>query len=1349
MTHFTRRAPYNMKPLISLITAALTLGPSLPALATPSQSPLLNQPESKPRPNIMLTLDDSGSMMYQYMPEKQATVNGVTIPMPDNRKIFLHPDEIRRNIFTDFPGMRGLNTSIDTTFVTASTNPADFANVTAPKYLDQVQMRSPQVNSIYYNPEVRYTPWKTADGQTSFPPADFNKLYLDPLYVDPANQATAKNYSSATVDLGNVIASGSSVAVTKWYCGTTGACDGYKENQTGEKANFNPGFNPAIFYMLTEGTDPSVASNYKLIDLNASASSITYQTAYAKRTDCTIGTATTVCSIAAERQNFANWFMYYRSRLMFARKVIPDTFNAREDVFRVGWATLHAGITKDANGFPSETYDASATSTYLVDGIAAKYVQQGVRGLTAEHKVRMTNWLRNITGYPYTPTKDAVEDVGNYFKNSSTAWFSKPGEQTSDPAPLSCRRTYNIVITDGYYNTDNGNANPVNVGGQDNSSVANKYVAEAPFADNANNTFADLAMKWWLTDLQPSLANDQKALTVDASSKALSAVKGDPATWQHLTQYIIGLGVKPTIEPTDANLELLSRCADVSANSLAAPGSALCWPAATGTGVVDDLWHGAVNSRGQFFPVRDPNSLENALQSILQLSSGLVAKEAGSATSIATLSAGNVKFVPQYSPVSWIGDILAYQLNVQGTVEPTSNGIKDLEGNDSGALWSAAAKRPAPDDRNIYTWSRADANTASNANPGSAVPFKAKAASTSTSSSSAAGELSDYTLGLIGTDANDVIEYIRGKDVKPAFKPHPGKLPDFVNSIPLYVGVGASQGYESLSVSASTSTSSTPATNGYTTYLKSKADRTKGVLFAGGNGGMLHAFDTSDGTEVFGYVPEAGLGKLSIIAQPEYGSSANYHQYFVDGLLTQSDAYIATSSAPAAWHNVVVGTMGAGGKALFALDVPIATPTALAAGSVLWEASGDDMGHITSEPQIGPLAQTSGAPAWKVFTGNGLESATNKPLLLTLDVATGALSTASVSTSPTDTSHTGAGLGGVALVRNKQGLVLAAYAGDSQGNLWRFEANSAGELEVGYGGTPLFTAVDGNGAAQPISAAPVVLSHPNGGQMVVFNTGQLVYDADRSSTQTQTIYGIWDKKAVDTSTSALTPPTINRDGNLVAQTVESVKMESQQSTSTTPTPATTSDANSAPEPAATTTTRTFYKLSNTPITWSASTYGWRLDMKMPDLSGTETSTTAAAASSFSFPKGIYAPQRLGQSVLIAAVKPGSTEESCKGSKAAGYGFLIKALSGAQSKLPALDANGNGTFDDDAAYGAFLSDDAGSMRIITAEGTSTKGPITECAKGSLQSASSGVLGRDCNALKIKDRIWRQLVNPPQP
>jgi type IV pilus assembly protein PilY1 len=863
MTHFSRRAPYNMKPLISLITAALTLGPSLPALAAPSQAPLLNQPESKPHPNIMLTLDDSGSMMYQYMPEKQATVNGYTIPMPDNRKIFLHPEEIRRNIFTDDPGWRGPknNTSSDTTFVTASTNPADFANVTAPRYIDQVQMRSPQVNSIYYNPEVRYTPWKTADGKTSFPQADFNKLYLDPLFVDPANQATAKNYSSAAVDLGNVIASGSSVNITKWYCGTTPSeCDFFwgKENQTGEKAAFNPGFNPAIFYLLSEGKDPGVASNYRLVDLNASASSITYQTAFTKRTDCTIGTATTICAMATERQNFANWFMYYRSRLMFAGKVIPDTFNAREDVFRVGWATLHAGITKDANGFPSESYDA--TKTYTVDGISTKFVQQGVRGLTTAHKELMTNWLRNITGYPYTPTKEAVEDVGTYFKNSSTAWFGNPGEQKSDPAPLSCRRAYNIVITDGYYNNDPANAKPANVGGQDNTSTANKYVAEAPFADNADSTFADVAMKWWLTDLQPTLLNDQTPIAVDANSKILSAVKSDPATWQHLTQYIIGLGVKPSIEPTDANLELLSRCPTVTANSLTAPADAsnyLCWPGASGSGVVDDLWHGAVNSRGQFFAVRDPNSLENALQSILQLSSQLVAKEAGSATSIATLSADNVKFVPQYTPVSWVGDITAYYLNASGNV--------------TGTKWIATDNRPAPDDRNIYTWSRTGANTASNANPGSAVPFKAKTASTSTSSSSAASELSDYTLGLIGTDANDVIEYIRGKDVKPAFKPHPGKLPDFVNSIPLYVGVGTSLGYETLSVSASTSTgtSSTPASNGYATYLKSKSDRTKGVLFAGGNGGMLHAFDTSDGTEVFGYVPEAGLGKLSIIAQPE------------------------------------------------------------------------------------------------------------------------------------------------------------------------------------------------------------------------------------------------------------------------------------------------------------------------------------------------------------------------------------------------------------------------------------------------------------------------------------------------
>ncbi len=70
----------------------------------------------------------------------------------------------------------------------------------------------------------------------------------------------------------------------------------------------------------------------------------------------------------------------------------------------------------------------------------------------------------------------------------------------------------------------------------------------------------------------------------------------DPATWPHVVQYMIALGINGKLNfPTDY--------AALRAGSLA-------WPTPSQTGNsnpenLDDTWHAAVNSRGQYFSARD------------------------------------------------------------------------------------------------------------------------------------------------------------------------------------------------------------------------------------------------------------------------------------------------------------------------------------------------------------------------------------------------------------------------------------------------------------------------------------------------------------------------------------------------------------------------------------------------------------------------------------------------------------------------------------------------------------------------------------------------------------------------
>jgi Tfp pilus tip-associated adhesin PilY1 len=254
-----------------------------------------------------------------------------------------------------------------------------------------------------------------------------------------------------------------------------------------------------------------------------------------------------------------------------------------------------------------------------------------------------------------------------------------------------------------------------------------------------------------------------------------------------------------------------------------------------------------------------------------------------------------------------------------------------------------------------------------------------------------------------------------------------------------------------------------------------------------------------------------------------------------------------------------------------------------------------------------------------------------------------------------------------------------------------------------------------------------------GGQVVVANTGRLLYDkvsstnlGDAGSTQTQTVYGIWDRTGFDQLSTTLVPAfslTPDDRNKLQAQGITGISSLS-------------------------TTTSTFYDLSTNSVSWGASTggEGWRLDLKVPD--------TSSSTTTYSYPKAIYPPQKLGNGVLVSAVKPGAIEESCSGTQAIGYGFFIKALTGARSTRASIDANGNGQFDDsEIAVGGFSTPGGGPGRVLTGSIASSDGSTTknDCLTGSDQLADSAKGLRACDdpSKRIKDRIWRQLLNPPKP
>lgn len=276
------------------------------------------------------------------------------------------------------------------------------------------------------------------------------------------------------------------------------------------------------------------------------------------------------------------------------------------------------------------------------------------------------------------------------------------------------------------------------------------------------------------------------------------------------------------------------------------------------------------------------------------------------------------------------------------------------------------------------------------------------------------------------------------------------------------------------------------------------------LVAVGGNDGMLHVFRKATGDsayqEVLGYVPFEVLTRLVDLTDPDYGSAAKPHRYYVNG------ASVAQTLDNG--RSYLVGALAQGGKALFSLDVSslmsAGGKAAAPAEVVRWEAGAASgasaLGYVFGQPVIAKVRHpVSGASVWAAISGNGYDSASGQAALLVFELDSGTL-LGEIKVGRAG----GNGLSGPAVLDVDGDKVAdAVYAGDLKGNVWRFDLR-------GDWAAPASPFWQGD-ASQPVTATPALYRRPGGdGYMVLFGSGQLLYDSDRRSTTGQSVYGLWD-----------------------------------------------------------------------------------------------------------------------------------------------------------------------------------------------------------------------------------------------
>ncbi|PWB39272.1 MAG: hypothetical protein C3F19_16720 [Rhodocyclales bacterium] len=1008
-----------------------------------ADKPLASGTSGEVKPNVMIVLDDSGSMGWTHLPDH----------------------------------VRSLRTTKG--------------------------YKSAQCNGIYYNPAVTYAPPLNADG-TSYP----NVNFYDAPYDGFDSGSTKVNLSTSF----------------RAYDDTTSFGGGDDTAQ-------------AAYYYTYSSTPSQPAMSYTY----TSGGSVDTSTTFYKECNETIAGKFTKVTVegqgATARQNFANWYSYYRIRLLTAKTAVGRAFvNLSEpSKYRIGFTTHSYTGTDTSNDEFQKIDDFCAASP----GCA--------------QRTSIFSKLYGASASGGTPLRAALSKVGRIYA----------GKTGDDPVQYSCQQNFTILTTDGFWNGDDGYRldgttaignhdgqapRPMWDGGSGSMQVdtykrysystskcsngkikhreqrktvttpvdpagssvetawtnftnyTSCYAGALPDPNPSNqelvstevvsasggfsDSLADVAMYYYQTDLRSAtLGNCTGALGAgfDVCENNVPGAGSDTATHQHMTTFTLGLGVDGSLQYCE-NYDS-GGCTDFEAIK---QGTKV-WPNPMDNEDlhrVDDLWHAAVDGRGKYFSAKSPESLASGIQKALSGVSARTASAAAAATSnLEPVAGDNFAYVAMYTTVDWDGDIAAREINLSvGTVSDT-------------AIWSAQTQldtkvSAASDTRSIYF------------NGGGTLKAFTVGNLTSQVSSSyfqpgptnPNGQLSQYPSLTAAEQAEatqtSIINFVRGQtqhedestNTWKLYRERKHALGDIVNGAPVYVRKPPFAYSD----------------DNYSTFAENNKAR-QSVVYAGANDGMLHAFNGDTGDELWAFIPTAVIPQLYKLADKSYSTN---HRFYVDGPMTVGDVCLAASCNANQWKTIIVGGLGKGGRAYYALDVTNPTSPQL-----LWEFTDTNLGYT-----FGNAIITKISGQWVVIVASGYNNTSpgdGKGRLFVLKASDGT-KLAEIVTDDTETDPSKSGIAKInnwVSSTNLDNSTRHVYGGDLDGNVWRFDVIAGTAVKITTVGK-----VTG-APTQPITTKPELAEVKIGGvasRVILIGTGRYLGTTDISTTGRMSLYAIKD-----------------------------------------------------------------------------------------------------------------------------------------------------------------------------------------------------------------------------------------------
>ena len=484
----------------------------------------------------------------------------------------------------------------------------------------------------------------------------------------------------------------------------------------------------------------------------------------------------------------------------------------------------------------------------------------------------------------------------------------------------------------------------------------------------------------------------------------------------------------------------------------------------------------AANGGGLYFTADSATALTDALSKAI--TDILNRISAGTAVSTITTSAATDDYLirAKFLPLSWQGFLEAF-------TQPYYDGKTSLW--EAGQVLTDRINLNGSDDREIFTYMASEIPAKQEFERDNATLVDALNIEWSESSDSEVQDMIDF---LRGDDSNDGGKY---RDRKGWF------LGDIIYSVPSVVGPPQSFFLE----------------NDYLTFKTNNLSRST-MIYQGANDGMLHAFNFSDGSEAWSFIPEhirQNLPNLTLAA---------CHKYYVDLSATASDVYdVAWKSGGndwTGWKTVLLGGNRLGGEEYFALDV---TDPAVASVSILWDKvlfSGRKSSTIPFTGKIKALEGAKGAvDKWLAIITSGYdESGSNTGMIAAVNFVDGSKETIwQEGKSQFDelTTQTKSGsnpyytmTSPVAVDSDNDGYLDLIYAGDTEGALWKFYYDYNDTL---WKKVKLFDT-----GGQPITGRPTLVFDDQENLRVFFGTGQYLVGVDKDNSSRNAYYCIVETK---------------------------------------------------------------------------------------------------------------------------------------------------------------------------------------------------------------------------------------------